>query len=205
MFGYISAMNKPLSVSLLLIVSFVLPSCKKGPEDPAISFRTRKARLVGEWRMKSGTASITLTKPNSTPFNQGFILDGSTATVNETEYNSSTPTVYKFAYLLSLTFKKDGKFELVENYGGKSLVASGTWNFEGRVGEAKNKDHVVMTIESVSGGSTDDHLFNKLNTEFTYKLIELRNKELKMETSGYPYVTAAGERATYESHFTFVQ
>lgn len=192
-------------ILLFFALSSVFISCKKGVDDPAISFRTRKARVVGEWRMKSGNASITLSKPNTSSFNQGFILDGSTATVNQTEYGSSTPTIYKFAYLLSIIFKKDGKFEVNENYGGKGLLASGTWNFGGRIGENKNKDELILKIETVTAGATDEHLFNKLSTEFTYKIIELRNKELKLETGSKPYIASNGEKATYESEFKFIQ
>jgi len=45
-------MKKYLSIVLLISVvlgTFTLSSCKKGPNDPFISLRSRKARMVGDW------------------------------------------------------------------------------------------------------------------------------------------------------------
>lgn len=40
-------------IAVLLTAGFV-SGCKKGAEDPAISLRSRKARIVGEWDMTKG-------------------------------------------------------------------------------------------------------------------------------------------------------
>jgi hypothetical protein len=44
---------------LFLGLFFTLPfqSCKKGEDDPALSFRSRKARVVGEWTLKEFTVN----------------------------------------------------------------------------------------------------------------------------------------------------
>lgn len=57
---------KQLSKSILkysfafVILSITMISCKKGPDDPAISFRSRKARVTNEWNLsktnKNGSA-----------------------------------------------------------------------------------------------------------------------------------------------------
>lgn len=40
-------------VILLLFVSSIFSSCKKGEEDPFLSFRSRDARIVGSWQLKN--------------------------------------------------------------------------------------------------------------------------------------------------------
>jgi len=48
-------MYKKQFILISLLSVFVFSECKKGEEDPLISLRTRKARVVGKWKIKSGT------------------------------------------------------------------------------------------------------------------------------------------------------
>src|SRR5690606_7097425 len=38
---------------LLMMLSAIAPSCRKGPEDPLLSLRTRKARISNDWHAYS--------------------------------------------------------------------------------------------------------------------------------------------------------
>jgi hypothetical protein len=189
---------------LLLIIVSILSSCKKGADDPKISLRSRKARLAGEWRMKQGNAAITYDETGSTPYAQGFVFDGSSCKASQT-YAGSSPAVYSFAYILNLNIKKDGSFVLTENYGGKTLKANGTWDFLKGVGEMKSKEEVIFRIESVDTDETVGHVFNLQGTTFTYRLLGLKNKELKMEAGTSEYLAANGNHFSYSVSYDFIQ
>lgn len=189
--------------ALLLIVPF-LWTCKKGEKDPLISLRTRKARLVGEWTMKRGIASITITEPGKTLLNQTFMMDGRDATINEKEVGVA-PVTYLIKYTLYIEFRKDGTFTFSENFGGYILQAWGTWNFMGRIGEDKNKESIVLRIDKADKGYTRNNLFNKIGTEVIYKISELKNKTLVMKSSSKPYNEANGEYADFTCEYLFEQ
>ena len=199
-------MKNKIKLLLLVFTSVVLLSnCKKGKEDPAISFRSRKARLAGEWRMVSGSASLTQLITSQPPFNQDFTFNGTKASINETEA-SGPAIIYTAVYNLNLNIRKDGTFNIRENFAGGILDVDGHWDFNTGVGhDSKRKHEIILKIETITGGITSDHIFNKLRTEFTYKLVQLKNKELKMESLTKLYLADNGDKVSYTSNFSFIQ
>jgi len=191
---------------LLMLIAGILflTDCKKGEEDPRISFRSRKARLTGEWLMKSGNASINFISVTQPPFNQNLAFDGTKVELNQTEA-SGPAIIYTGAYSLALTIKKDGTFNFRENFAGDALDASGRWNFEYGSGDVKNKEEVTFKVESVAKGATEGHVFNKQRTVFTYRLIQLSNKDLKIESLVKTFIDANGDRTSYTNQYTFAQ
>ena len=157
---------------LLVFCSLLFSNCKKGKDDPSISLLSRKTRLTGEWNMTRGNANFTYRESGQPTINQAFSFQGASLTLNETE-TSGPPIIYTGSYTLWLKMGQKGEFEMTENLNGSIFSASGTWNFTGKVGENKNKEEVVFIINSVRTGASNEHLFNKLRTEFTYKLIAL--------------------------------
>jgi hypothetical protein len=185
----------------LFIVFFVilfLSTCKKGVDDPKFSFRTRKARLAGEWRMVSGKASYT------EPFyNESYTFDGSN--FNENYTSGSSPIVYVGKYSLNLNINKDGSFLFKEAFVNSRFEGGGTWNFNSGNGKAKSKESVAFLIDEVNQGYTNSHFFNRLKASFVYKIKELRNKKLVINSSGKIYSDSKGEYATFSSEYTFEQ
>ncbi len=200
----LSMKNKFILFYILIVTGLFLSNCKKGPEDPALSFRTRKARLAGEWAMKSGNASITVLSSTEPPFNQNLSFNGSKVELNETE-SGNVGIVYIFPYNLTVNIKKDGTFNFKEMYGSNLLEANGRWNFEYGSGKSKNKEEVKFQIEEVTKGVTAGHVFNEQRTVFTYKLVQLKNKDLKIESLIKTYINANGDRTTYTNAYTFMQ
>src|SRR5688572_16681076 len=119
-------------IPLIIIVILLIAACKKGEDDPAFSFRTRKNRLCGEWRLKSGSASF-----NSVGYARKYDFDGSNFTQMDT-YTGGDPTVYKGKYMLNVDIKKDGTFHLAEMAGIASMEAIGTWHFNKGIGKNKS-------------------------------------------------------------------
>lgn len=185
--------------AFILIAGLVLcfAGCKKGEDDPAVSLRTRKARLAGEWRLISGKASRT-----AEGYNESFTFDGSSMKVNVTSYY---PVVYTGKYSLGLTIKKDGSFTFKENFAGGILDGKGVWNFNTGVGEDKKKEAVIFTIDKVDHGYTADNMFNRYSVNFIYKIKELRNKKLVIYSAGKVYVDTKGNYVTLSTEYVFQQ
>ncbi len=180
--------------------SLVVSSCKKGDADPTLSLRTRKARLVGEWRLVSGVVSF-----NAGNFSSKYELDGSNFTEYDT-YTGGIPVVYTGKFLLSLTVKKDGTFNLSEAKGAGSMNASGTWKFNTGVGKAKSKEYVIFDITEVSSGhATDVQVFSQSSTSFSYRIKGLRNKELQLEAFEILNSESGTNQVTQNSVFKFIQ
>lgn len=181
----------------------LLTNCKKGEEDPTISFKTRKARVTGDWHLKTGTTSLTemdKTKGYSTLLQ----FDGSGYTRTETPIGG-TPTIYIGKYSMRISFKKDGSFSLAEIINGDNLMASGTWNFTSNIGKYKNKECIVVAISAVTGGGTNGHLINKYSTEFVYQIVGLEDKEMKIECSNPIYIDADGSKLSIQCKYTLSQ
>ncbi len=188
----------PLICAVILSV-FFLSNCKKGPEDPAISFRSRKARLEGEWLMKSGNAALT-----KAPYNNNYAFNGTKVELNTTE-SGGPATIYTGSYNLTLNIKKDGTFTFRENFVGDIYEGNGHWEFMKRSGDTKNKEEVKFTIDAATKGFPEDHVFNQVQTTFSYKLVELRNKDLKIEALDKSYTASNGVKIGFSSRYTFAQ
>lgn len=139
-----------LALSLFLILPF--QSCKKGEDDPFISFRSRKARVVGEWTVKeildNGKPS-----PLDGEIKIEFKKDG-TGKITNTENNITTSSSMRWDFLGGNgDFKKkerlfiydekspDGEvYEIVE-LRNKKMV----WRLVDESGSSK--DEAIITLE----------------------------------------------------------
>ncbi|MFT5819475.1 MAG: hypothetical protein ACI8ZM_000699 [Crocinitomix sp.] len=173
-------MKKLLIVVAAAVLFTVVPSCKKGENDPAFSLKTRKARLAGEYDVSSYTYKIKRDKPDdgaSTDLTAN--IEGSTGT--SINYITVPPgdivilsqdiSVNEFSF----TIRKDGTWEsnfdiiitwtevvdgiIVKNYEyteRSTLYEAGTWNFiGGQAEEFKNKERVMFnTINQTPGSQT---------------------------------------------------
>lgn len=188
-----------LLYAFIFLTPFILTECKKGPDDPKISLRTRKARLCGNWNLKSGKSTFRIAQKGLAPYDLDVEqMNGSTATVWDDFYWAT----YQIQYSLHLEIKKDGSFTLNERYSSSVIDASGTWNFAGG-GKNKNKEEVVFIIDHVNNGSTTKHLFNKQCTEFTYELVQLRHDKLVMNISNDILINSNGDEIKFSGNFTF--
>jgi hypothetical protein len=116
---------KPLALLILVLCAGILfDGCKKYPEGPAISLRSKKERVANTW------------KPDA------IISDGTDSTIFFTQY-------YK-DYTLSLI--KNGSYTIsyyvaVPNFGNVSNTESGKWAF------TSNKEDLLITPTSVAIGT----------------------------------------------------
>jgi hypothetical protein len=185
------------AVAVIASATF-LESCKKGENDPFLSFRSRKGRVAGEWKVSSGSGSST----NGQGVSSTWTFDGTTLTQIQGSNPSTTP------YTIEYTFDKDGSFTQIDvtSVGQTTLTTttSGTWNFTGKVGEDKNKDRIVMrTLSEVTTSvnpastSTITYTGDDAPSDIMY-IDQLKNKEIIFkfkgsQTSGNPATTDSNE------------
>jgi hypothetical protein len=177
---YNSIMKKTLLV--LLVVAMAIPafqSCKKGDNDPLISFRSRKARLVGEWTLREG--NVTETDINGTIYNT--IFDGSLQTLT---VNANAPIVEP--YTDKVTINKDGSYKKETTDDSNIIISEGVWYFG-----KKNKELDIKDKETVWFTRTSYH-YNNLNYNYSgtkafnsdniWLIGELTNKEIILILDG---------------------
>jgi ABC-type phosphate transport system substrate-binding protein len=164
---------------VLLAAILVLPSCKKGENDPFMSLHSRKARVVGEWTLKSG--SIT--------------------------YNGST-TVYPQAnYTETVEFKGDKTYTRTTVNSGSTSVEKGSWAFSGasKEVELKNKEALILYCTSYSSGSNTTTYtgYYALSGPTILLIDKLANKEMVITYDGNE--SGGGDSNTLSGTLTYEQ
>lgn len=170
-----------VALAALMIAGVSLESCKKGENDPFLSLRSRKARVTGDWTVKKGEGTRTSGSTTTT-----WTFDG--ATYTQTQGSNSVST----SETITMNFEKDGTYKMVTTITDASVnytdvtTETGTWNFTGKIGDDKNKDHIVMrtltstdvtTIGSSSTTTTDTWTGDNAPANVMY-IDQLKNKEM---------------------------
>jgi len=142
-------MKRVLLVLLVALIAFpALQSCKKGANDPALSFASRNARITAKWKLTKIESTRTVVVSGTTN-NITAAYDGSVLTITSSLWGSTTATG---SY--EMTIEKSGKMSWNETYtSGSPAVtdvqsATGDWEW---LDSDKNKLFVILV-----GG---DHLF----------------------------------------------
>lgn len=177
-----------IAIAALVLASFAFEGCKKGENDPAISLLTRKARMTGDWKVSSGSGTETSGNTTTT-----WTHDG--ATYSETDISGTNSN----GLAVTMSFVKDGTYEIVTtitlpNVTGYSdvITETGTWNFTGKIGEDKNKDHIllktlretdVMTVNSNVQTTVRSYTGDSAPTKLYY-LDQLKSKEVILTWDG---------------------
>ncbi len=200
--------------SILILTAAILTSTgfigcmKKGEGDPGISFHTRKARVVGEWKVSkgsgsygdaSGTTSWTYTEP----------------TYSETDASGTTTMNLTLTY----TFEKDGTWKSVQTVTGTIMTVaftdvtttSGKWNFTAGVGENKKKTQLILFTESDvntytagSSSTTTTNTYTGVGAPTQVNdIYQLKNKEMIIKWNAS--TTNSGGTSTDTGEFTLVQ
>ena len=166
--------NKFFAILMLVILaSPLLNSCKKGPDDPFISLRSRSGRLKGEWNLTSGTETGTEgTVTYTTTYN------GTTATVTYGGQASS------YAHTEDIQFLKGNAFTSTVLDNSQTTVCQGFWAFMSGYDDIKNKECVVIRLSSeTSGGSITTYTGDDMPS-YILRLDKLSGSELIVEANG---------------------
>lgn len=177
----------------LLCASLFFNSCKKSPDDPGISFLSRKQRVCGEWKVAKG-AVIYL--ENNTISSYSIVG-------NTYSYPTSATTVVTGTAIVKFLFEKTGKCTVTINLGGYVESYDGEWNFTGGVGDIKSKTQIVIHITKLESGS-NTYTYSGNNHQITYTIAELRNKKMKISYSD-DITPSSGSISTYSEEWELIQ
>jgi hypothetical protein len=191
-----------ITVAALVLLSVSMESCKKGEGDPALSLRSRKARMAGEWKTISGKGSDVSGNTTSS-----WTYDGATYTSTSGSQSSSYGLTQEF------TIDKDGTFSSTEVQtivvGPTTITTTyaskGVWNFTSGVGEQKNKSQMVMMTDSqttTTGSSSSTNTYTGSDRPTTLlDIYQLKNKEIIMKYKGSN--TSTSGTNTSEGEYTW--
>ena len=165
-------MKKLLMISLFVAM---LSGCKKGPNDPGFSLRSRDQRIVGDWTMES-SETIYSTNGASGLVEIRHALSGSSMT-NSVSSPSGGSASASFGYQSSLHIKKDGTIRFEETV----IPPGGTPSTNRHTGHwawadaGRKKSGILITDMPVSTGN---YVFME---EGLYTIDELRNDKLVLK------------------------
>lgn len=173
-------MKKFLSVVLLISVvigSLTFESCKKGPNDPFISLRSRKARMVGEWTVAKYTKEYTeiyitgeqyyyklAQEADAIAETEAFIntaggkdttwtWDGKIIHDKGITFDKNGKVTYKFHYIIDEFFEEQDEDASITTDSILSeeriYYSTGTWNFLYNIDDFKKKERVAIMWEYV--------------------------------------------------------
>lgn len=199
-------------IFLSLIVPF-LWTCKKGENDPKLSFKSRKARVVGAYKLESGKIDLIKNDPNQANLNQqySYLINQDSAKVTNLYTIGNTPSSFSFSfkYTLQIKFNSDYTFESTEIMPAGSLDLKGTWAFLNKSSNLKKKEALVLTVNKITGSNQyDGLLFKNMGYNLIYKIDELRNDKMKIYTDKSIYqqpFNPSNNDGEIISEFTLIQ
>jgi hypothetical protein len=168
--------NKLILIIVLVSIIGGNAGCKKGDEDPFISFLSRKARICGEWKVTEGR--ITYGSPD----------------VDEIDYYSEDGKIIVQADHASVTGKYYWNFEIKKNGTYKiyksvdipyntvySTTEEGYWYFltRNKGNDKKTKECIAFQPLTIK----EDLITYEYQTcnPIVYDIIKLSNKQIKLE------------------------
>lgn len=198
-------LNSIFLILTILVVYSLSTSCKKGEDDPAITFRGRKARIANNWILKSGKVNIKTFPPTGGSYQTNITYnEGGTYNVSRTD-----GYVEKGAYEIELSIFKDGRFSKEHNETPAdqtrgTSTEEGTWHFSGGGGNVKKRELLTLYKEKstfISQNATLNTTIN-YNGGNLFEISRLANNELILNAS--QRVTNGGTINEITEEWTFI-
>jgi hypothetical protein len=179
-------------IFIIALALGLLVSCKKGENDPGLSFRSRDKKVVGEWSVES-FENYNLSQTTTTKTEIKEVYAGSTISTTNTTGTQTNTAVSTASYKGNLTINKDGTAQYVEvsTVGAASTTRTynGTWMW----GDSK-KNKTILYLN-----------FNNFNSQLiqSQSLIidELRNKKIVLKDN-YTNIVASTNTTTTTNNYT---
>jgi hypothetical protein len=192
-------MRFPLPHLFCLVLSnLLLSSCiKKSEDDPFLSFHSRKARVVGEWKAVDYLYKATYIDSLGGDYEYTFHGTGTDYDLQYTKpgaaYSGSGDD-----FRMKWTFAKDGTYTETISADGYDDSFNGTWNFNGGIGDQKAKTKISLFEQTANYGGSSGGIYGHAGNYIhdTYDILELRNKKMHLNT----VVTQTWETGEIRSH-----
>ena len=161
--------------------TLIFNSCfKKGKDDPAISFLSRKMRVVGDWKTTHYYYKDSQTDSSGGEYVYEFTGDASSYNVRLLVPGSGF--IGKGTFKMKWSFAKDGTYKEEVSVDGDDRPSDGNWNFMDGVGEFKNKSQIALFEKNYTSSSgLYTHAGNFVKD--SYDIIKLKNKEMHLHTT----------------------
>ncbi|NBV14390.1 MAG: hypothetical protein EBS07_10030 [Sphingobacteriia bacterium] len=192
-----------LLITAVIVTSFI--GCKKGDDDPWLSFRGRKNRITNNWKLQKGRVLIT-TYPPLGGSTQRTITYGEGGGYSVTETGGFTE---QGSYEIKLRFYKDGRFtkEHNETPNGSTRGTSkeeGTWHFSGGNSNFEKRELLALLKEESSFLSQNTSLNTSINYNggnlFQIQRLAFRELVLKAKQR----ITSGGTIQEIDEEWTFI-
>ena len=175
---FCSMRNSIIWVLCFTLLSGIFISCKKGENDPGLSLRPRRERVIGKWKLFSGKVVYT---PPKDP------QEVSTYTDSQRAFEKAGVRIVS-AYDWTVSFDRAGTYNqiLKETAPGSissTLTLKGNWAFmlKSTNQEFKNKEALYLTetfIGNSQGGALTTEEFKNPVTGSIWPIDQLKNKEM---------------------------
>jgi hypothetical protein len=176
---------------LILMAVIIVPAfvaCKKGPNDPSISLKSRNARVIAKWKLTAITGSESGIS-GTTGWTTSYSFNGTT--YSATSSLGGTPTTGTGSF--DMTIEKEGKYSYNETFTPSGSTAASVTSGNDFWYWADN-DNNKIAIYLGDGG----FLFGGGQ----YNIDELKSKELILKT--YTRHVNNGATSTLDLTYTFV-
>lgn len=167
-------------------LALLFAGCRKGPQDPLFSLRSRNARLTSKWVLKKLINSYT-----SSNFIQNQVYEGDSLITFSGSSGNLFRTGEPFSY--EVEFKEDGGLHLVKNsINTGSFIITAFWNW-GNAGKRKS------TVEFTSYLDVENGTFPWTITKLSNKELILDYKKITVQiSSGFEFRTESISHAEFE-------
>lgn len=136
----------------IALAAGTITSCKKGANDPFLSFKSRKGRLAGDWTVSQMSSTNTSKGQNGVTKTTTNTFDGSKMTKN-VSYSDNTPSssqVYTYTDF-SFTFNKDNTY--------KQSIAYTYTTVDTLFWQDANNNSIQTTVHTVTSSSEGNWSF----------------------------------------------
>jgi len=174
-----------LLILTLLGLSILTSSCRKGEDDPFLSFRSRNARLSGEWKLVEASKRYE-EKVDLKIIATTFELHGNTMKAIQSQVGRPNLSM-EFNYSERIEFDKDGTYDYSIREDGNNYFSKGNWMWvhENEQEDIEDKEAVILTVTEDNDGLTYSGKTNPPREIWVFK--KLSNKELIVELDQQVY------------------
>lgn len=177
---------KKLLIAVIALAT--LAGCKKGENDPFLSFRGRDARIIGEWKL----SSYSYDEENKNSFGNTSTKVTYDGTKYTTVNSPGQAPADNGEYTYTLNIEKGGKVTMTTDIKNGNLtsqsVEEGTWFW---LNNNKNKSVIALNINGSAG--------NNYFTGGFYEVDQLKNKEVILKSSSNGSNTSSGAAGSSSS------
>jgi hypothetical protein len=178
--------NLKKALLILVVVVMALPACKKGANDPFISFKSRDARITATWKLTAidGTESdVSTTSGVTTNMSTTVTYNGSSETKTVVTTITGMPTqtnTTTSVFTFDMTLDKRG----VVTYNATAVVLSTTSSYTGNgswawLSNSKNRDAIMIALNGDGAGVVGIGGF--MGIPAMYDIDQLKSKTLVLK------------------------